>query len=48
MIKEILFLLALLNLIFISVCIYKKSNNLALALGILEIILVYFASISNN
>jgi len=43
-IKEILFLLALLNLVFISVSIYKRKSNLALALGILEIIIVYFAS----
>ncbi|MEW6063542.1 MAG: hypothetical protein AB1571_04200 [Nanoarchaeota archaeon] len=42
MIKEILFILALLNLIAVSISIYKKKSNLALALGILEAVLVYF------
>ena len=42
MIKEILFILALLNLIFVAVAVHKGKNDLALALGILEPILVYF------
>jgi len=39
----ILYLLALLNLIIISVLIYKKKSNIAIGLAILEIILVYLA-----
>ncbi len=38
------FMLALINLIAISVLIYFKKDNWAIALAILEIIIVYFAT----
>lgn len=39
----ILYLLALINLIAISLSIYYKKQNLSVALSILEIILVYLS-----
>ena len=43
--KFIPFILALLNLVAITVAVYQKKQSLALGLAILEIILVYLASI---
>ena len=37
------FLLALINLIAISISIYYKKHNLSIALSILEIVLVYIS-----
>ncbi|MBI4154930.1 hypothetical protein HY498_02490 [Candidatus Woesearchaeota archaeon] len=42
-IQGLLFILALINLIAISVSIYLKKTNLSTALAILEIVLVYFS-----
>jgi len=42
----ILYLLALVNLVVISVLIYFQKSNWALALGIIEIIIVYLSLIS--
>lgn len=39
----LLYLIALLNLIIISVLVYKKKSDIAIGLAIVEIILVYFA-----
>lgn len=39
--KVILFLAAVLNLIFVAVSIYKKQQNLSIALAIAEIVIVY-------
>ncbi len=39
--KIIIFLLAVLNLIFTTVAVYKGKKNIALAFGILEIVLVF-------
>lgn len=39
----ILFMLAVINLIAISIMIYFKKDNWSLALAILEIVIVYFA-----
>lgn len=41
--KAVFFLLAVLNLIAIAVTIYLGKKNLSLALGILEIVLVFIA-----
>ena len=41
MIDIFLYLLALVNLIIISVLIYKKKSDIAIGLAIVEIILVY-------
>jgi len=41
----IFFILAVFNLVAISVSIYMKKNNLSIGLSILEIILVYISSI---
>ena len=43
MIDIFLYLLALVNLIIISVLIYKKKSDIAIGLAIVEIILVYLA-----
>lgn len=42
MIKEFIFFLALVTLIGVSVSIYKKEKDIALALAFFEAILVYF------
>ena len=42
-VQIIFFLLALINLIVTTVLIYFKKSNWAVALGILEIVLVIFA-----
>ena len=42
-VQGILFILALINLIAISVSIYFKKTNLSTALAILEIVLVYLS-----
>jgi len=39
----IIFLLAIINLIAISISIYYRKENLAIALSITEIILVYLS-----
>jgi len=39
----LLFVLAVANLIFIAVLLHFKKQDLALALAILEIVIVYFA-----
>jgi len=43
MIQEILYILAFLNLIFIATAIFKKRNNIAISLAVIEIIIVYFS-----
>jgi len=42
MIKEIIFMLCLVDFIAVILSVYKKKKNLSLALAILEAILVYF------
>ena len=42
LIRDVFIVLALVNLVAISVSVYKGKQNIALALGILEIVLVYF------
>ncbi|MBW2968643.1 hypothetical protein KY314_00815 [Candidatus Woesearchaeota archaeon] len=42
MLSGLFFSLAVINLIFVSACIYKKKKNLAITLAIVEIILIYF------
>ena len=46
MISIILYLLALVNLIIISMLIYKRKSDIAIGLAIVEIILVYLSLIS--
>lgn len=41
--KGIFFILAVLNLIGITIAVYLNKKNLSLALGILEIVLVFIA-----
>jgi hypothetical protein len=41
--KYILFMLALFNLIIISILVHKKEKNWAMSLSILEIVLVYLS-----
>lgn len=43
MAQIVLYLVALVNLVFISVLIYFKKSNWALALAIVEIVLVYLS-----
>ena len=45
-IQALLFLLAIINLVTISVLIYFKKSNWAVGLSIVEIILVYLNSIA--
>jgi len=42
-VQMILFFLAVINLIAISIAIYFKKSSLAVALSIIEIILVYLS-----
>lgn len=42
--QVIIFVTAVLNLIAISLSIYKKKHNLALGLAFLEVILVYLST----
>lgn len=40
-VKISLFLLAFINMIAISVLVYKKKQNIAIGLGLLELILIF-------
>ena len=40
----VLFLLAIINLVIITILIYFKKSSLAIALSIIEIIIVYISS----
>lgn len=39
--KIILFILAVINMVVIAVLIYKKKYNLAIGLGLLELLLIF-------
>jgi len=45
MIKSILFLLAIVNMIVIAVLVYKKNYNVAIGLGLLELLIIYSSNL---
>lgn len=44
-IKISIFLLAFINMIAISVLVYKKKQNIAICLGLLELILIFSSNL---
>jgi hypothetical protein len=41
----ILFILALINMIFISVLVYKRKYSIAIGLGLLELLIIFSSNL---